>query len=361
MGLTNFWWVKICSFYLSEQFGVTSLDRLAVENCWNVHNVHTNVASLLDLVLERLSKVQHLPRRLAMILFISTIGHAGLWSTGKSLMSRGSSSRPESMNPRHMKLVAEGLLLGVAENHCLRGISRNMLCDYFTSGSRFLSQVLKFFWCIKHTVVPKIFWEFILCHLPRPVLSFNGHLRLMVAAIVLKATNLRDGQGIIPEPSVEAAKEQVNQVMKTQWIDVDCNVSKEQVAKGIELPPQTCANFHSTGCQFGAPQRLFMIIQCFWAKVKTQSNPKQLTHRYSPHQTWLKICVNHFNRGSIPRCFWKPVKMREFANAKRLLALHCDKELLDSFQSQPGQLPRPGQLKIPGISWFEVTKITKIW
>lgn len=107
----------------------------------------------------------------------------------------------------------------------------------------------------------------------------------MVAAIVLKATNLRDGQGIIPEPSVEAAKEQVNQVMKTQWIDVDCNVSKEQVAKGIELPPQTCANFHSTGCQFGAPQRLFMIIQCFWAKVKTQSNPKQLTHRYSPHQT----------------------------------------------------------------------------
>ena len=28
--------------------------------------------------------------------------------------------------------------------------------------------------------------------------------------------------------------------------------------------------------------------------------------------------------------------MREFANAKRLLALHCDKELLDSFQSQPG-------------------------
>jgi hypothetical protein len=67
---------------------------------------------------------------------------------GKSLMSRGSSSRPASMNPRHMKLVAEGLLLGVAENHCLRGISRNMLCEYFTSGSRFLSKVLKFFWCI---------------------------------------------------------------------------------------------------------------------------------------------------------------------------------------------------------------------
>jgi hypothetical protein len=54
-------------------------------------------------------------------------------------------------------------------------------------------------------------------------------------------------------------KEQVNRVMKTQWIDVDCNVSKEQVAKGIELPPQTCANFHSTGCQFGAPQRLFNV------------------------------------------------------------------------------------------------------
>ena len=70
--------------------------------------------------------------------------------------------------------------------------------------------------------------------------------------------SLRDGQGIIPEPSVEAAKEQVNQVMRTQWIDVDCNVSKEQVAKGIELPPQTCANF-DTGCHFGAPQRLFNV------------------------------------------------------------------------------------------------------
>ena len=159
-------------------------------------------------------------------------------------------------NPRHMKLVAEGLLLGVAENHRLRGIGRNMLCECFTSGSRFLSKVLEF-------SLPDV------QHIPWPGRSLRIHSVPSPKASQIES-DLRDGQGVIPE-RVEAAKEQVNQdnqVTNSQWMwSAFVVAAKEQVAKGIELPPQS-ANFDSPHWLW-APQRLFNVSQ---PKSKTQSS-----------------------------------------------------------------------------------------